>query len=141
MRPDWDAYFIGIAGAVAARADCQRAKIGAVIVDSQRRIVSTGYNGTPPGLPLSCLGGDCPRAFLSPEEQAHSSGGYENCINLHAEQNAVAHAKTDLNGCRIYIVRLLSGLSLPRGVLVDACPMCEKLCWAAGLWIVRPDAD
>lgn len=28
-RPDWDAYFLGIARAVAERADCTRSKVGA----------------------------------------------------------------------------------------------------------------
>jgi dCMP deaminase len=140
-RPDWDTYFTGIAAAVATRADCRRAQIGAVIVDQHHRIVSTGYNGTPPGSHRSCQGGDCPRAFL--EDQAHSSGGYENCINLHAEQNAIAHAKGDLRDGKIYIVRLerqsLDGwyTGQVKGVLVEPCPMCDKLCLAAGLEVHR----
>src|ERR1700722_5448284 len=47
-RPDWDTYFIGIAWAVSARADCRRQQFGCVIVN-QNRIVSTGYNGAPSG--------------------------------------------------------------------------------------------
>jgi deoxycytidylate deaminase len=54
-RPSWDDWALGIAHAVAARADCTRRKIGAVILDSEHRIVSTGYNGSPPGGP-SCRG-------------------------------------------------------------------------------------
>jgi dCMP deaminase len=137
-RPDWDTYFTGIAAAVATRADCRRAQIGAVIVDQHHRIVSTGYNGTPPGSHRSCQGGDCPRAFL--EDQAHSSGGYENCINLHAEQNAIAHAKGDLRDGKIYIVRLEEPTDWQdalAAVLVEPCPMCDKLCLAAGLEVHR----
>lgn len=49
-RPDWDSYFPAIARAVAGRADCSRRQVGAMVV-RDRRIVSTGYNGSPPGAP------------------------------------------------------------------------------------------
>lgn len=137
MRPDWDGYFLTIAGAVALRADCQRAQIGCVLVDQHHRIVSTGYNGTPPGDRRSCQDGDCPRATLSVEQQAHRSGGYENCINLHAEQNAIANAKGDLRGCTAYIVSLHHTHGGWYTVPVEPCPMCEKLCLAAGLEVYR----
>lgn len=45
---------------MATRADCTRRKVGAVILDTELRVVSTGYNGSYPGGP-SCLAGDCPR--------------------------------------------------------------------------------
>jgi dCMP deaminase len=116
-RPSWDDYFINIAGAVATRAECSRAQHGAVIVDQHHRIISTGYNGTPPGDPRSCLRGDCPRATSG---VAHNSGGYENCIALHAEQNAIANATREMRGGTIYITG-------------RPCPMCSKLILAAGL--------
>ena len=49
-RPDWDLYFIRIAKEVASRSTCPRAAVGAVIV-KDNRILSTGYNGAPPGKP------------------------------------------------------------------------------------------
>lgn len=61
MRPKWDSYFLGVADAVAARADCTRRRIGAVIVDSDHRIVSTGYNGAPSGKPGCLSAGACVR--------------------------------------------------------------------------------
>jgi deoxycytidylate deaminase len=52
-RPSWDEYFMQIARDVATRATCLRRHVGAVIV-RDRRILSTGYNGSPPGMP-HCL--------------------------------------------------------------------------------------
>jgi len=92
VRPDWDDYFLGIATAVATRADCTRRQVGAVIV-KDHRIVSCGYNGAPPGQP-GCLSGACPRGKLSYEEIAPMSSydtGAGSCISVHAEQNAIIY--------------------------------------------------
>ena len=123
-RPSFDDYFIGIARAVAVRGDCLRKRIGAVIVKNQR-VVSTGYNGTPPGSDLSCLSGDCPRGR---SDLPHGVGGsYEECINLHAEQNAIAFSSHhDTVGATIYIAAFDSSP-------VVVCDMCRKLILAAGI--------
>lgn len=119
-RPGWDRYFLSIARAVSARAECLRAKHGCVIVDVDHRIVSTGYNGSPAGEDASCLKGDCPRAAsgvpsLSPYE------GAGRCISLHAEQNAVAYG--DWN-------RMRGGTAYITGA---PCESCTKLLQAAGV--------
>ena len=49
MRPDWTTYFIQIANAVASRSTCDRAHVGCVLV-REKRILSTGFNGSPKGL-------------------------------------------------------------------------------------------
>src|SRR3989338_3752885 len=49
-RPSWDDYFMAIAKIIAARGTCDRLYSGSVLV-KDRRIISTGYNGSPPGLP------------------------------------------------------------------------------------------
>lgn len=58
-RPDWDEYFMEIAQVVALRSNCSRRHVAAVIV-KDRRIISTGYNGTPRGI-RNCDEGGCPR--------------------------------------------------------------------------------
>jgi deoxycytidylate deaminase len=49
-RPSWDDYFIDITFQVAKRSTCDRAHVGSIIV-KDRRILTTGYNGAPAGLP------------------------------------------------------------------------------------------
>lgn len=50
FRPSWDEYFMAIARIVATRASCDRLYAGAVLV-KDKRIIASGYNGAPPGLP------------------------------------------------------------------------------------------
>lgn len=59
-RPNWQDYYLGIADAVAVRADCTRRKVGAIVV-RDNSIISTGYNGSPPGEPGCLSDGACPR--------------------------------------------------------------------------------
>jgi dCMP deaminase len=85
-RPGWDAYYLGIAAAVAARSSCSRRQVGALIV-VERAIISTGYNGTPLGV-RNCADGGCPRCA----SDAPAGAGYDTCICVHAEQNAIVLA-------------------------------------------------
>ena len=87
-RPDMDRYFMGIALAVRARADCTGNRVGAIIV-KDRRIVSTGYNGTPENMP-NCSDGGCHRCANRADDP--SGAGYDLCICVHAEQNAILAA-------------------------------------------------
>lgn len=60
IRPDWDDWFLGIAQAVSARADCTRSLVGAVIA-RDHELIQPGYNGAPPGEPGCLSAGACPR--------------------------------------------------------------------------------
>ncbi|WP_370422543.1 cytidine/deoxycytidylate deaminase family protein [Streptomyces sp. QH1-20] len=122
-RPDWDTYFLGIAVAVAARGDCLRCRVGSVVVGSDRRIVSTGYNGSYPGGP-SCSRGECPRCI----SEVPSGTSYEDCVETHAEANALLYADwVSCQGSTIYITR-------------SACKDCLKLIKSAGVHrVVHPD--
>jgi dCMP deaminase len=87
-RPDWDAYALGIAEAVSVRSDCIRRLVGAVVLDSDHRIIGTGYPGTRPGGP-SCLAGDCQRAESDVPPLSSYDTGPGACISTHAEINAI----------------------------------------------------
>jgi dCMP deaminase len=54
------------------------------------RIVSTGYNGTPTKM-VNCSDGGCVRC-LNREKRYPSGTGYDLCICVHAEQNAIISA-------------------------------------------------
>ncbi len=87
-RPDFDDYFMGIAEAVRRRADCRGSRVGAIVV-VDRRIVSTGYNGTAEGM-TNCSAGGCDRCAR--RDKYPKGTGYDLCICVHAEQNAILAA-------------------------------------------------
>lgn len=85
-RPSWDKYFMEIAHLVKERSTCLRRKVGAVLV-KERRILATGYNGAPKGLP-HCEAVGCLREKM----KVPSGERQELCRGLHAEQNAIVQA-------------------------------------------------
>ncbi len=97
QRQSWDEYVLDLARAASTRATCSRRKHGAVIVQT-RRIVSTGYNGSPSGLP-HCIDGGCPRA----QTDAPQGHDYSECIAIHAEANALLFSGPDeRDGATLY---------------------------------------
>lgn len=98
-RPHWDDWAMSIARAVAARADCSRAQVGAVIITSDQRIVATGYNGAPSGTPGCLTSGACPRASVGRDTGSSYDTGPGACISIHAEANAIIRASwADMDG-------------------------------------------
>ncbi len=116
-RPSWDEYFMQIARDVSTRATCNRRLVGAVVV-LDKRILTTGYNGAPHGLPhcseVGCkmVDGHCVRT-------------------LHAEQNAIVQGA--LNGVS------LRGATLY--VTCQPCNNCAKMIINAGIVRVIFDGD
>jgi dCMP deaminase len=119
-RPDWTTYFLAMAEAVAARADCTRSAVGAILVNAQNEVRGTGYNGPPAGVPGCLSAGACPRGRLSYAEIPANSD-YSNCTADHAERNAIRHASPgELAGATIYTTRA-------------PCPSCWTLIRASGI--------
>lgn len=116
-RLSWDDYFMEITRLVAKRSTCLRRQIGAVIV-RDKRILATGYNGAPRGLP-HCSETGCLR-----EKMGIPSGQkQELCRGLHAEQNAIIQAA-------------LSGVSIADSQLYSVtrpCIVCAKMIINAGI--------
>ncbi|GAA5925696.1 hypothetical protein JCM3775_001476 [Rhodotorula graminis] len=59
LRPSWDTYFMLLATLASLRSNCMKRRVGAVLV-RDKRVVSTGYNGTPRGV-TNCGEGGCKR--------------------------------------------------------------------------------
>jgi len=108
-RPSWDEYFMGIAFEVAKRSTCDRAHVGAIIV-KDKRILTTGYNGAPRGLP------HC-------DEVGHLMVEGHCMRTLHAEQNAIIQAAlhgVEVRGGTMYVTH-------------QPCLSCAKMIINAGI--------
>jgi dCMP deaminase len=116
-RPTWDEYFMTIARQVSERSTCLRRRCGAVIV-KDRRMLATGYNGTPRGL-RHCAEIGCLR-----EQRGIASGAHhELCRGIHAEQNAIIQAALHgvaIEGSTIYTTH-------------QPCVQCAKMLINAGV--------
>ncbi len=124
-RPGWDAYFMDITHVVKRRGNCLRRQVGAVIV-RDRRIISTGYNGTPSGI-RNCFDGGCARCSGKSAPGLNLS----ECICAHAEENAIVQAA-------------FHGVCVRDGVLYctdSPCLMCAKMIISAGIREVVYDAE
>lgn len=109
VRPSWDDYFMDITFQVAKRSTCDRARVGSIIV-KERRILTTGYNGAPAGLP------HC-------DEAGHLMIANHCVRTLHAEQNAIIQAA-------------LHGVSVDGGTIYvthQPCLTCAKMIINAGI--------
>ncbi len=116
-RPSWDEYFMEITNLVAKRSTCKRRQVGAILV-KDKRILATGYNGAPPGLP-HCIDTGC----LREQEQIPSGERHELCRGLHAEQNTIIQAA--YHGVTIRD-SILYCTNLP-------CSICFKMIISAGI--------
>jgi len=124
-RPSWDEYFMNIAKEVAMRSNCVKRKVAAVIV-RDKRIVATGYNGTPRGV-KNCNEGGCPRC------NSFAKGGtaLDECLCSHAEENAIvqsAYHGIALKGSSIYTT-------------YSPCITCSKMIINAGIVKVVYNAE
>lgn len=116
-RPSWDEYFMGIAKVAALRSNCIKRKVAAVIV-KDKRIISTGYNGTPRGL-VNCSEGGCPRC----NSFGSSGANLSECLCSHAEENAIvqsAYHGVSIQGATLYTT-------------FSPCLMCTKMIINSGI--------
>lgn len=117
-RPSWDEYFLIMADHAASRATCDRGKSGCVIV-RDRRILTTGYVGSPPGIE-HC--DDVGHLFKKVTDEAGETK--QHCVRtIHAEQNAICQAAR-------------YGIPLEGGELyckMEPCRVCAMLIISVGI--------
>ncbi|KAG0139163.1 hypothetical protein CROQUDRAFT_519812 [Cronartium quercuum f. sp. fusiforme G11] len=121
LRPEWDEYFMTLANLASLRSNCMKRRVGAVLITKRdKRVLSTGYNGTPRGM-RNCNEGGCARCngTLGVLPETSEAGGPEpiastaktaaevvskcgvdlnECLCLHAEENALLEAGRDRMG-------------------------------------------
>lgn len=116
-RPTNDEYFMQMAILASQRSTCLRRKVGAVIV-KDKRVLSTGYNGSPKGTE-HCEKKGCIRQQMN----IPSGTRHELCRGVHAEQNAVIQAA-------------YFGISIKDATIYTTtfpCSMCAKILINAGI--------
>ena len=128
MRTDKINYYLDIAETVLERGTCLRRNYGAIIVKNDQ-IISTGYVGAPRGR-KNCIDMNvCVRETL----KVPRGERYELCRSVHAEQNAIIHARReDMIGSALY----LCGKDAKTGEYVEnasACSLCKRMIINAGI--------
>ncbi|MBO4856698.1 MAG: dCMP deaminase family protein [Bacilli bacterium] len=90
----WDEYFMGIALLSSERSKDPNTKVGACIVDENKKVVSIGYNGMPSG---------CDESQLSWNKGEGLDSKY--LYVCHAEFNAILNTRNGsaLRGCTLYV--------------------------------------
>jgi dCMP deaminase len=124
-RPGWDDYFMKMATVASLRSNCAKRKVAAVIV-RDKRVISTGYNGTPRGV-KNCFEGGCPRC----NQLAAPGTKLDECLCSHGEENAITQAACHgvaIKGATIYTT-------------FAPCLMCTKMIINAGLHEVVYNMD
>jgi dCMP deaminase len=124
-RPEWDAYFMGVAHAVKQRANCSRRQVGAILV-KDKQIISTGYNGTPRGI-KNCDAGGCARC----NSDVPSGKDLDKCSCSHAEENAIVQAA--MHGIRTDGATMYTTLT--------SCTPCAKMMINAGVKRIVSEAE
>lgn len=82
---EWLHRYMGLAKEVSTWTSCLSRQVGCVIT-VERRVVATGYNGAPAGVPSCKELGSCLR------KNSKSGENLEQCQAVHAEQNALMQA-------------------------------------------------
>ena len=120
-RPDWSTYFMNLAQVVKTRSNCVLTQIGVVLV-KDKRIIATGYNGTPIGLP-NCFDGGCLRCLKKKKNLIKSGEEKGFCLCVHAEANAIiqsAYHGVSTKGSTMYTT-------------LSPCMLCAKEIMNAGI--------
>lgn len=118
---NWDDWYLGLARYVSTASKDPSTKVGAVIVDPDRRVVSLGYNGLPRGVE------DTPERLNDREVK------YK--MIVHAERNALLFASQPLKGCSIFVWPMMpcaacASMVIQKGIARVVAPLNDNPRWA-----------
>lgn len=85
----WSERFMALAEHVAEWSKDPNTKVGAVIVDDKKRVVSIGYNGFPRG--------------VHDDDDRYKNREIKHLFVAHAERNAIDNAPHSVEGCTMYV--------------------------------------
>lgn len=143
----WDSRFMDMAKLVSGWSSCFKPnrQVGAIIV-RDKRILTTGYNGAPQGIPSCKERAECVREIMG----IPSGTRQEMCYAVHAEQNAIVQAAKlglSLEGATLYCThqpcsictRLIINSGIKRVVYDEGYPdeFSLKLFSLAGVEIIK----
>jgi dCMP deaminase len=125
-------YFMQMALLCAKRGTCLRRNYGAIVVDQNNHVVSTGYTGPPSGV------AHCQTCWRK-EHNIPSGSDYTKCMSVHAEINALIQAGKNAFGCNMY----LAGIDVKSGNEIHATPCfhCMKAILNAHIMLVFSRID
>ena len=120
MSEKWDRRFLALAEHVAQWSKDPSTKTGAVIIDSNNRVVSIGYNGFPRGVDDSL------------ERLENRETKYK--IIVHCERNALLFARGPVEGCRLYTWPFMSctpcaAMVIQAGIIEVIAPISDNPRW------------
>lgn len=135
-RPGRDHVLMASAGLWALRSTCSRAQVGVVVAKRDARILISGYNGAPAGMPHCSHECTCKTAYVPPEDWAWPTDHRPSCKtvqpcmdSVHGEANAIAYAArhgVELNDSQLFTT-------------VSPCLSCSMLIINTGIYRVVYD--
>jgi len=116
----WDRRFLELARFISNWSKDPSTKVGAVIVDENRRIVSCGYNGLPQG--------------VKDTDERLNNRELKYKLIVHAERNAVLFAERPVHGCTLYTTPFMpcsvcAGMMIQAGIKRVVAPYSDNPRW------------
>ena len=120
MSEKWDRRFLALAEYIAQWSKDPSTQVGAVIVDSQNRVLSLGFNGFPRGIEDS------------PERLENRELKYK--MIVHGERNALLFAQGSVEKCRLYTwpfmpCSVCAGMIIQAGIIEVIAPVSDNPRW------------
>ena len=119
---DWNRRFLALAEHISTWSKDPSTKVGAVIVDADRRIISTGYNGFP--------------RDVEDLDQRLNNRDVKYEMIVHGEINAIVFANQNLQGTTLYTWPFMpcsrcAGIVIQSGIRTVVAPYNDNPRWQA----------